>query len=180
MKQPVRGICLVPVGEVDQSLLTELAKQLKEVFEHTCQVGQALPYPWSAYDPGRDQYRAQMVLDVIGGLRFIPAERLLGVVDLDLYTPRLNFLFGLATMGGREAVIALPRPRQSFYSLPEDPALFRQRALKEAVHELGHTYGLRHCPDLYCVMYFSNSLPDTDQKSHRFCPRCAGPLKSTA
>lgn len=174
----MRGIYLVPVGEVEQSLLAELAKQLEDVFSRPCQVGQALPHPWPAYDSGRDQYRAQMVLDAITGLRSVLAERLLGVVDVDLYTPRLNFVFGLATMGGREAIIALPRLRQSFYSQPEDPALFRQRALKEAVHELGHTYGLRHCSDPHCVMYFSNNLPDTDQKSHRFSPRCAAHLTS--
>ena len=166
----------MPVGEVDQSLLAELAKQLEKVFDRACQVEQVLPYPWPAYDSGRDQYRAQIVLDVISGLTYTPAERLLGVVDLDLYTPRLNFVFGLATMDGREAIIALSRLCQSFYSLPQDPELFHERGLKERVHELGYTYSLRHCPDPHCVMYFSNSLPDTDHKSHRFCPRCAGRL----
>jgi archaemetzincin len=40
------------------------------------------------------------------------------------------------------------------------------------VHELGHTYGLRHCRDPRCVMHFSNSLHDTDVKGAGFCPRC--------
>ena len=75
-------------------------------------------------------------------------------------------------MRGREAVIALPRLRQSFYGLPDDEKLFLARAVKEAVHELGHTYGLGHCPDARCVMHFSNSLRDTDFKSHRFCGAC--------
>jgi archaemetzincin len=56
---------------------------------------------------------------------------------------------------------------------PEDQALFRERALKEAVHELGHTYGLQHCPNLRCVMHFSNSLRDTDAKQAKWCSRCA-------
>ena len=62
--------------------------------------------------------------------------------------------------------------RQEFYGLPRDKNLFRERALKEAVHELGHTYGLGHCPDSTCVMHFSNSLPDTDLKGWKFCPDC--------
>jgi len=53
---------------------------------------------------------------------------------------------------------------------------FGQRALvedgKEAVHELGHTYGLKHCPNPACVMHFSNSLHDTDLKGWKFCPNC--------
>jgi len=95
-----------------------------------------------------------------------------GVVDLDLYAPQLNFAFGQAAIGGREALVALPRLRQSFYGMPEDLELFRQRTLKEAIHELGHAFGLGHCPKRNCVMCFSNSLPDTDTKGTSFCPDC--------
>src|SRR2546425_797545 len=38
------------------------------------------------------------------------AQRVLGVVDLDLFVPDLNFVFGLAA--GDRAVIALPRLRE--------------------------------------------------------------------
>jgi archaemetzincin len=99
-------------------------------------------------------------------------ERVIGLADVDCYTSGLNFIFGLATLGGPAAIVALPRLRQSFYGLPEDADLFRERALKEVVHELGHTWGLSHCPDSRCVMHFSNTLHDTDVKGARFCVRC--------
>jgi len=99
-------------------------------------------------------------------------ERVLGVIDADCYAPGLNFIFGQARLHERDCFIALPRLRQSFYGLPDDENLFRQRVLKEAVHELGHTYGLGHCPNPHCVMHFSNSLHDTDVKDAEFCPRC--------
>jgi archaemetzincin len=104
------------------------------------------------------------------------AHRLLGLVDQDCYTPGLNFVFGQAMAGGRDAVVALPRLRQEFYGLPEDEVLFKERAIKEAVHELGHTYGLGHCPNSRCVMHFSNSLADTDIKGVSFCRTCRGEL----
>ncbi len=97
---------------------------------------------------------------------------------MDLYTRGLNFVFGQARLGGREAVISLARLHQSFYGLPEDEELLLERSLKEAVHELGHTWGLAHCPDHLCVMHFSNSLRDTDVKTARFCSKCFSILKS--
>jgi archaemetzincin len=104
------------------------------------------------------------------------SERVLGLVDADCYARGLNFIFGQAALGRREAVVALPRLRQLFYGLPEEPRLFRERVLKEAVHELGHTWGLRHCGDRQCVMHFSNSLYDTDVKGAAFCRCCRNQL----
>ena len=50
------------------------------------------------------------------------------------------------------------------------------RIFKEAIHELGHTFGLRHCYNL-CVMRSSNSLKETDEKSSKFCNSCLKLLK---
>jgi archaemetzincin len=109
---------------------------------------------------------------LLRALAYPGAERVLGLTYVDCYVPGLNFIFGQAASGRREAFVALPRLCQSFYGLPEDPALFRQRAIKEVVHELGHTWGLSRCPDPRCVMHFSNSLHDTDVKGPGFCSQC--------
>jgi archaemetzincin len=109
-----------------------------------------------------------------------PALKAWGVVsEVDCYASGLNFIFGQAMMGGREAFVALPRLRESFYGLPEDTILFRERVLKEVVHELGHAWELSHCADPHCVMHFSNSLRDTDAKGKDFCPRCQARIGGT-
>jgi archaemetzincin len=163
-------IALISLGEVEGRLLTYLCVILAKAFGRECRVLSPLPAPIYAFNSLRAQCAAGPILQ-----RLHPgdAERVLGVVDLDLYVPDLNFVFGLADKVGRRAVIALPRLRQRFYNEPDDEALFLSRVVKEAVHELGHTYGLAHCRNRRCVMTFSNSLPDTDYKSQKFCSRCA-------
>ncbi len=172
--QQAPPIVLVPI--VEEDILTVIGEGLKEAFGRACVLAAPLPHPDYAYDGRRGQYLADAILARLRTLGLL-AERWLGIVDVDLYTPGLNFVFGQAAMGGPAAVIALPRLRQGFYGRPEDKALFHQRALKEAVHELGHTYGLGHCPDPTCVMHFSNSLPDTDRKGDSFCQRCKDEIR---
>ncbi len=167
---------LVPVGEVDEDILASLCEELQKQFGTPCEIAPTLPHPSYAFNERRRQYLSRSILHQIGGLALPRAHRLLGVVDLDLYVPELNFVFGQASLRGKEAVIALPRLRQSFYGLPDDLGLFQQRVVKEAVHELGHTYGFGHCPDRLCVMHFSNSLHDTDIKGRSFCPNCQANL----
>ncbi len=102
---------------------------------------------------------------------------ILGICDFDAYSSGLNFVFGQASLGGGVAVIYLPRLRQEFYGLGANTSIFIERVLKEATHELGHAFGLGHCPKQSCVMYFSNSIVDTDRKAKDFCNMCSNKLR---
>lgn len=164
---------LVPVGRVEGAIVNHLCRGDGEAFGTPSQATPALPHPSHAYSLERDQYLATSILEQLTQVDPQNAFRILGVVDLDLHAPQLNFVIGKTAIGGREALVALPRLRQSFYGMPEDLELFRQRTLKEAIHELGHTFCLGHCPKRNYVMCFSNSPPDTDTKGTSFCPGCA-------
>ena len=175
-KAEMRPIYLIPVGKIEQDLLAHLSSLIEEIFPFSVKVDEALPHPDYAYNQRRGQHKSDLILGRLQKLDLEEAEKILGAVDLDLYTPGLNFVFGQASIGGRVALIALPRLRQEFYGLPEDEKLYYSRALKEAVHELGHTFGLGHCKKRECVMYFSNSLADTDYKGKEFCEDCLNKL----
>lgn len=170
-----RGIALVPFGSIDPSLLTFLAGELETVSGRRVMVLPLLPLPEAAYDARRKQYRAMVFLQRLLPLKAEGWERLLGIADVDLYVPGLNFVFGEADPMAGVAVFSLFRLRPAS-GLPEARDRFRRRILTEAVHELGHTYGLGHCPDPACVMCFSNSLADTDRKEPAFCERCQAGL----
>ncbi|MBE9502704.1 MAG: archaemetzincin family Zn-dependent metalloprotease [Proteobacteria bacterium] len=151
--------------------MASLKESLNHAFNRPVSIGKELPEPDYAFNNKRNQYLATTILNrLVKGREYSNYERILGVVDHDLFVPELNFVFGLA--GERAAVIALPRLRQSFYGLPEENTTFQRRVLIEAVHELGHTYGLGHCRNPRCVMFFSNSLSDTDRKEPDLCESC--------
>ncbi len=165
------SIVLVPVGEIEPDILPELCEGLRRIFREEVAVGEAVHLPDHARNERRGQYEAETVLDTVARSgRGAGNDRRLGITDADLYVPGLNFVFGLAKQG--TAVISLHRLRQSFYHLPEDRKVFCRRVLVEAVHELGHTYGLPHCRDPTCVMYFSSTIAETDRKGPGFCPVC--------
>jgi len=127
--------------------------------------------PGGSYVADRNQYLADLVLADL--IRYRNGDgRLLGVTDVNLFSRGLNFVFGQADYLNRIAVISLTLLKQENYGLPGDLALLIERAQKEAVHELGHTFGLGHCQDGACVMHFSNSLIDTDVKKISFCRNC--------
>lgn len=174
--QKAQAIALVPIGQVQEAILIAIGEGLRGAFGRDYLIAPSLPHPDYAHERRRGQYRSDDILARLCRLS-LPAERWLGVVDVDLYTPGLNFVFGQATMGGPAALISLTRLQQRFYGLLNDQDLFLERAIKEAVHELGHTYGLGHCSNRRCVMAFSNSLADTDYKGRAFCPHCRRSLQ---
>ncbi len=133
--------------------------------------------PTYLFDKARKQWISDSLLDwLLETNKPDITTKVLAICDFDAYSDELNFVFGEAHLGGRVAAIYLPRLREEFYVRKSDKNnnknLFEQRVIKEAVHELGHTFGLRHCQISKCVMHFSNSLQDTDFKDDKFCERC--------
>src|SRR5215203_5627323 len=135
--------------------------------------------PTYLYDRRRRQWISNRILDwLLQNNNPDDNTKVLAICDFDAYSGELNFVLGEAHLGGRVAAIYLPRLRQDFYVKKSDTnKLFEQRVIKEAVHELGHAFGLTHCENNKCVMHFSNSLQDTDFKDHKLCERCNKILK---
>lgn len=136
--------------------------------------------PTHLFDKARKQWISDSLLDwLLESSKPDSTTKVLAICDFDAYSDELNFVFGQAHLGGRVSAIYLPRLREDLYVRKSDKKnnLFEQRVIKEAVHELGHAFGLRHCQISKCVMHFSNSLQDTDFKDDKFCERCNKILK---
>ena len=169
--EDMERIVILPLGEVEREVLEAIASGLHDVFGADAVIGRPVPVPAATYHPGRRQYHSSAILRLLVRSTAGGRDRVLGVIDRDLYVPELNFVFGEADRDAGAAVISLLRLRQEYYGLGSDRPRFVERAVKEAVHELGHTVGFGHCPDPRCIMHFSNSLADTDRKGPEFCAR---------
>ena len=125
-----------------------------------------------AFAPNRHQYHATFLLGGLLRAQGLPQGKILGITGVDLFIPVLTFVFGQSQLSGRAAVISTFRLQNTFYGLAPNEGLLVERAIKEAVHELGHAFGLTHCADYRCVMHASSNVDGVDVKDARFCPVC--------
>ena len=171
-------IILQPVSfQLGKDTISILEKVLSEEFNaHVSTVSPIRgEIPLQLFDRDRNQWKSNEILQwLLDKLRPTKSTttKILAICDFDAYSNGLNFVFGEAYIDGRISAIYVPRLRQEFYGLKEDQYLFYERIVKEAVHELGHAFGLSHCGNTRCVMHFSNSLSDTDIKEIHFCNVC--------
>jgi len=169
-------IGILAVGEIAPDVLVGLQQGLVKTFpDIACSViKEVLPVPKLAFDKKRNQYSSSVILNEVRAYasKHEKFHGVLGVVDVDIFVPELNYVFGEAYTPGRAALISLWRLKPKFYGESAGSAVFVLRALKESIHELGHTLGLPHCPRSLCVMHFSNSIFDTDKKQSLLCDQC--------
>jgi len=171
-------IRLVPLPASTRCDFGRLAELLVEVFHRTVEIAPRLPDLAFAFDASRDQYGSRPVLAALLRERADGAEKVLGITGLDLFVPVLTFVFGEAQLSGRAAVVSSCRLANEFYGMRPDPEALQERIEKEAVHELGHTFGLVHCPDGLCVMRSSTYVEELDLKDVGFCMECSTRLPS--
>jgi len=124
-----------------EEIILEIKKVLEETYGLKTDYSRILEPLNEAYNPRRGQYDASILLRYL--IQNKERDLALWVIDKDLYCENMNFIFGYASIG-QGAIL-------SIYRL-DSIGLIQ----KEAIHEIGHVMGLRHCKN-DCVMQFSNS-----------------------
>ena len=119
-----------------------------------------------------------MVLSANQGDANQSSRKILAVTGLDLFVPVLTYVFGEAQLSGKAAVVSTFRLDETLYGLPANRPLLEERLLKEAVHELGHTFGLIHCRNYECAMHSSTAAEEIDIKGKGLCEECRKAIKN--
>jgi archaemetzincin len=170
-------ILLVTIDFTGEQEIEHLRDQLETQFHSRVNVSRCGLDPCAFLDVNRNQYSSSAIIERLEDNLPTPDSKVLAITRLDLYIPILTFVFGEARFNGSCAVVSSYRLNNKFYGLPDNSKVLKERLLKEAVHELGHTYGLFHCHDQECVMKSSTYVEEIDFKSSRFCDKCEDKLR---
>lgn len=170
-------IYIVPIELEDHSYLETLERFVFHTYHLRTKRKEFKINLKDAFDPSRVQYNSSLILRQLIMKPPLDAEKILGVLDVDLFIPILTFVFGEAQLKGIGAAVSTHRLHNRFYGLPENSEATTDRLLKEAIHELGHTFGLIHCSQPKCVMNSSTYVENIDQKPAELCPLCQKNIK---
>jgi len=162
--------------EADRELMEHVRLHLARAFGRPTARWEGAARPRHAFDPRRKQHASGTIL------RWLleagpPHGKVLGITDRDLFIPILTYVFGEAQLGGRAALVSTARLVEDVELL--GPQLLVERLAKEAVHEVGHAYGLVHCDTERCVMGRSPAVREVDAKSSALCRECRAKLEGS-
>lgn len=165
-------IIIVPFGDLDFFQINKLAVGLSETFSTTVDIIQGTEPPPEAYSPVRLQFFSTVILAKLERMRSNNREKLLGLIDEDIYIPTKPFVYAEVDPYSGCSLLSCYRIKQEFYGLPEDEKLIFQRVRKEAVTQIGYLFMMRYCKNPRCVMFRSVDMSDSDRKTEKFCDNC--------
>jgi archaemetzincin len=164
-------ILISPIGEISPELAEVVARGVESAFGLATETWPVLEDISFALDQNRQQYHSTLILGQLAAS--IPGHclRILAITQVDLFIPILTHVYGEAQLGGAASIISTYRLNESGSTLNISPR-FIERIVKEAIHELGHTFNLRHCPEHTCIMHYCRNEEDVDRKSDALCRYC--------
>ncbi|MEW6673632.1 MAG: archaemetzincin family Zn-dependent metalloprotease [Thermodesulfobacteriota bacterium] len=159
------------IGDCGEELFLPVSRGIQRVFGCGVKRMPLLTDVDFALDPNRDQYHSTLILDKLAEAAPEGAAKVLAITAVDLFIPILTHVYGEAQLGGKTCIVSTFRLKEGLSPLSAQDT-YQVRLVKEAIHELGHTFNLRHCQDPACIMHYCRSVRDVDRKSDQMCRYC--------
>ena len=173
---PRETILIAPIGEFDADIIGAVEKIVPRIFGMSCRIEPLLDDIGFAWNPERKQYHSTAILVELSAKASIDALKVVALTHNDLFIPILTHVYGEAQLGGTSCIVSTCRLADGISPIVQR-SLYLERITKEAAHELGHTFDLRHCKDHQCLMHYCRSIGDVDGKTSQLCRYCQVLLK---
>jgi archaemetzincin len=164
-------ILISPVGELNTTLIEAMAGEIQRVFGFYTGIDSILNDLSFALDHNRNQHHSTMILEQLAARAPAQAVKVIAIAQVDLFIPILTHVYGEAQLGGTACVVSTFRLNEGRSGMNISQK-YIDRIVKEAIHELGHTFNLRHCPEASCIMHYCRNEEDVDRKSDELCRYC--------
>lgn len=168
---PEHNIAISPIGNFDPEITEPVKKEINRIFGFPALIIPILEDVDFALDSGRNQYHSTSILKQLEKSAPSFAMKVIAITKVDLFIPILTHVYGEAQLGGKACVVSTYRLKDQI-SAANPGVIFKQRIVKEAIHELGHTFNLRHCKEHACIMHYCRTELDVDRKSDQLCRYC--------
>ena len=157
-------IVIQPFGDIPPSYVSYVFKHLSMIIPGVI-IKAPIPLPKSAFYAPRNRYRADSLIEFLD--RNTPAgQATIGLTILDISCTDSRSpdwgIFGYSYCPGKACIASSYRLR----GMDKIDQLF-----KVAIHELGHTQGILHCPDKHCFMQDAEGRNTTVNETG-FCKEC--------
>lgn len=170
-------IALQPYGSIRKDVLDTVAAAITRVYSAKVMILPSRMLPRQAYYKPRNRYKADTLLRYLDDSIDGSYTKVLGITDRDISTTKGSVkdwgILGLGAMSGRPCVISTHRMNRAGVSR----GVFFHRLISVTIHELGHTFGLPHCPNEGCVMEDAKGSVATVDDEGDFCSACAKRLR---
>jgi archaemetzincin len=167
----LQKIIISPIDNIDVCDYQLLGQEIHRTFGFQTEINSILQNVNFAYDITRDQYHSTAILEKLASTSPSRTLKIVAITHVDLFIPILTHVYGEAQLDGKACIVSTFRLKESL-SIANIEKEFENRVVKEVLHELGHTFNLRHCHDKACIMHYCRSIKDVDRKSDQFCRYC--------
>ena len=167
----MQKIIISPIENIDSCDYQLLGQEIHRIFGFQTEIKSLLQNVNFAYDLKRDQYHSTAILEKLASKLPSGAIKIVAITNEDLFIPILTHVYGEAQLAGKACIVSTFRLQEG-RSISTIGKKLENRIVKEVLHELGHTFDLRHCKDKTCITHYCRRIKDVDRKSDQLCRYC--------
>ena len=162
-------ILIQPFEDVKPKQLAEISENIRKIYPKI-KILEPIDFPKNAFYQPRNRYRADSII------KYLRTKAPNNCVTLALTNKDISVTKGKVADFGVMGLGYRPGNACVASSFRLNTKNKNEQFYKIAIHELGHTQGLKHCPDKTCFMRDAEGKNPTNEEKD-FCNHCKKILK---